>query len=64
MTFEKELSALINKHGLERPSDTPDYILANYLQECLACFNEAMINRESWYGRRTTKPLDHADDEG
>ena len=49
--FEKELEALINKHSLENESNTPDYILAQYLINCLAAFTQATQQRENWYGR-------------
>ena len=50
-TFEQELSALINAHSLESGSDTPDFILAQYMSDCLETFNQAMINRSAWYTR-------------
>ena len=49
--FEQELKALLNKHSQENGSDTPDYILARYLTDCLEVFNQAVNNREKWYGR-------------
>lgn len=49
--FEKELEALINKHSLENESNTPDYILTQYLINCLAAFTQATQQRENWYGR-------------
>lgn len=39
--FEKDLVALINKHGQEYGSRTADFILARYLRRCLEAFNEA-----------------------
>jgi hypothetical protein len=51
MTFEKELRELINKHNEEGASNTPDFILAQYLEACLAAFNTATQQRETWYGR-------------
>ena len=42
MTFEKELENLINIHSMENDSDTPDFILAEYLRKCLAAFNVAV----------------------
>lgn len=32
MDFEKELEMLINKHSKENESDTPDFVLAQYLK--------------------------------
>ena len=51
MTFEKELESLINKHSKENASDTPDWVLAQYLAGCLAVFNLATQQREAFYGR-------------
>jgi len=59
--FEKELAELINIHSLENDSDTPDFILAKYLQTCLDNFNAAVKQREEWYGRHkkiTDLPVD------
>lgn len=49
--FERELAVLINKHSKENGSDTPDFILAKYLLDCLGAFNRAVDTRENWYGR-------------
>jgi hypothetical protein len=54
--FSKELAQLINKYSLENGSDTPDYILADYLVDCLQAFNRTLIIREHWYGRGHKKP--------
>jgi len=47
--FEKELQELINSYSLENESDTPDFILANYLKTCLTNWNKAIKERDSWY---------------
>jgi len=49
--FEKELDVLLNCHNMELASNTPDYILAQYLIGCLKVFNIAIQQRETWYGR-------------
>ena len=49
--FEKELTALINIHSKENESNTPDWLLAQYLLSCLAAFTTATQQRETWYGR-------------
>ena len=49
--FVDELRALINKHSRENGSGTPDYILAEYLADCITIFNAAVNRREAWYGR-------------
>ena len=48
--FEKELKYLINEHGKENGSDTPDFILAQYLLGCLDVFNTAVQQRDDWHG--------------
>jgi len=53
--FEKKLESLLNECSMENGSDTPDFILAGYLQDCLTAFNTAMKIRESWYGRDMLK---------
>lgn len=50
--FESELKDLINKHSMENGSNTPDYILATYLLNCLMAFNEAILNRQAWQGEK------------
>jgi len=49
--FATELTALLNRHSQENASDTPDFILAQYLTACLLAWNSAVRRRESWYGR-------------
>ena len=51
MNFEKELEKLINQCSEENGSNTPDFILAQYLVACLAAWNTACQQRETWYGR-------------
>lgn len=47
----KELETLLNCHCAENPSNTPDFILAQFMMACLAAFNIAIQQREGWYGR-------------
>ena len=49
--FENDLRDLLNKHSMENGSNTPDFILAQYLTTCLATWNIAVQQRERWYGR-------------
>lgn len=49
--FRKELEELINKNSLENGSNTPDFILAEYLTDCLSTFDKIVYKREEWYGR-------------
>ncbi len=47
--FEKELEQLINKYSMENDSNTPDFILAEYLSNCLKTFNIILQKRAHWY---------------
>lgn len=47
--FEKELEQLINRYSQENGSDTPDFILAQYLLKCLENFNSTVRARKDWY---------------
>lgn len=49
--FELELRALLNRMSQENASNTPDFILAQYLSACLDAWNTATQQRETWYGR-------------
>lgn len=49
--FVSELESLINRCSQENESNTPDFILAEYMASCLLAFNRATQQREEWYGR-------------
>ena len=49
--FKKELRKLINSNSKENESNTPDFILATYLNDCLKVFDKAIITREAFYNR-------------
>jgi hypothetical protein len=48
--FQRDLTALLNKHSRENGSNTPDFILADYLLGCLSTFDRYVSAREKWYG--------------
>ncbi len=48
--FKKELEELINKHSKENDTNTPDFILANYVNDCLYVYETAVLARDKWYG--------------
>lgn len=48
--FRKELETLINQNSMENGSNTPDFILAEYLHDCLKAFDVAVNKREAFYG--------------
>jgi len=53
--FLKELEKLINKYSKENGSNTPDYILAAYLQSCLYNFDTAVNLRNGFYSELCEK---------
>ena len=56
--LERELGNLLNCHSAENASDTPDFILAKFLMQCLAAWNDGVVARQKWYA-----PLEEADDQ-
>jgi len=50
-TLRKEIEEAINRVSAENGSNTPDFILAEYLLGSLAIFDAAVKAREKWYGR-------------
>ena len=46
--FKTELQELLNKHCRENQSNTPDFILAQYVDDCLRAFESAQIARVIW----------------
>lgn len=57
----REFAQTINKHSLENGSDTPDFILAEYLMNCLESYNEAHRARKVWYSDETQSGPDSPD---
>ena len=55
-TLEVEIKKIINVNSLENESDTPDFILADYLNRCFNIFNHFVKKRDQWYtGTRDLK---------
>ena len=44
----REIAKLINRESLEGESNTPDFILAEYLVQCLKLFNSTSNKRVRW----------------
>jgi hypothetical protein len=49
--LEGDLAALLNSYSLENESNTPDFILADYLIRCLDAYNTTVTARARWYDR-------------
>jgi hypothetical protein len=54
--FLKELTELINRHNAEAGSNTPAEILADYLVNCLRCFDRATTLRTKFFKNPTQQP--------
>jgi len=54
--FIKELEQVINKHSRENISNTPDFILAEFMKRCLEAGEYLIKRREQWYGRENHPP--------
>ena len=49
--LREDIEHAINCNSGENASNTPDFILAQYLMACLAAWDTAVQQRETWYGR-------------
>jgi hypothetical protein len=47
--LQKDIEHVINCNLAENGSNTPDYILAEYLMGCLAAYEKAVTARDRWY---------------
>jgi len=47
--IREELEKLLNGVNAENESNTPDFILAQFLFSCLSAFDEAVNRRDKWY---------------
>ena len=50
-TLINDLTHLLNYHSEENGSNTPDFILAQYLEGCLRTYERAVQQRQTWHGR-------------
>lgn len=48
--FESDLASAVNRCSRENVSNTPDFILAEFMERCLQAFEAASKRREDWYG--------------
>ena len=48
--LERKLKELLNSESRENDSNTPDFILAEFMMNCLDAFELANNKREVWYG--------------
>lgn len=55
--LRKSIESAINRHCAENGSNTPDFILAEYLIDCLAAFDRASNARSKWHGIKLGPPF-------
>jgi hypothetical protein len=48
--FVEELEVLVNRYSMEVGSNTPDFVLAQYIRQCLEAFDNSVRARDKWYG--------------
>ena len=44
-----DIQHLLNYHSRENESDTPDFLLAEYLMDCLRAYEKIIKARDKWY---------------
>lgn len=49
VTFPDKIRRAINSCSKENASDTPDFILADYLVACLDAYSETVKRRDKWF---------------
>ena len=54
--FEDELKSLLNRYSKENASNTPDFILAEYLMKCLDTYSLTVQRRDAWYSKSMPLP--------
>lgn len=59
MQLEEDIRAALNRACAENHSNTPDFILAKYLLNCLSAFNEAVSERSAWYDPKIRAGASH-----
>lgn len=59
LTFKEKLTSLINSHSKENRSDTPDFILAEFMDRSLETFDIMTNKRDSWYEKDEEPSLEN-----
>ncbi len=54
---DHRLAAILNRHSMENGSDTPDYVLADFLHGCLVAQQQALRARSGHRGDGDTRPV-------
>ena len=54
MAFHEDLRTAINANSMENGSNTPDWVLRDFLCDCLDAWNTATNARRDWSGPKLT----------
>jgi hypothetical protein len=49
--MQRAIERAINRSCGENDSNTPDFILGQYLMDCFDAFTACSVAREKWYGK-------------
>jgi antitoxin component HigA of HigAB toxin-antitoxin module len=49
--FRRALAGVLNEYDVDGELDTPDFILADFLDASLSAYEFAKENTDKWYGR-------------
>jgi hypothetical protein len=60
MDLRVRIEQELNRASAENASNTPDFVLAEFLTDCLAAFDRATTARDNWYGMRPRPGNNHA----
>lgn len=52
-SLRAEIEVALNRCSAENQSNTPDFILAHFLTDCLMAFDKATNRRDGWHGNST-----------
>lgn len=54
--FQADLEKLINQHSMENLTNTPDFILAEYMVESLRALTQHQRARDAWHSSEMQAP--------
>lgn len=54
--LEQDITRAINSHSRENYSNTPDFLLATFMMDCLAAAERMVTAREKWYENPPRSP--------
>jgi hypothetical protein len=63
-TLAQDLAEALDRHSAESASGTPDFVLAEYLIDCLAAFDRASASGVRWRWHRHNSFCDHGSEGG